>query len=329
MSKSTPGRRLAVLEAAEKGGNVAAACRQHGMDRATFYKLSGRVEGLPREQWLAALEDLPRKWKSHGQQTTKAQRKKILDISLQNPAWGCQRISEWLAERGIERSANTVQKILISEGLGRRADRARRLDLADSILNQAQKEIVREFNPSYKERSRRGKKPGEFLHVGTIDLGKLPNLGELVLFVGVDTYSSYAFGAIRRKSTPGIAEKVLEDWMLPEMKRRVGSQIGIVLSPRRPEYDRNYGAILRDEPGFEKHLRRAAEGRMSGFIERFANVVLEDFMSNDATKDVYDSIGQLKRDFKTWRAGYNERPIHGFPNYGESPIDMIGNGWQA
>ena len=64
LTKHTPEWRLQVLQEALKTGNVADTCKKHGMDRTTFYKLKARCAGLPEGEWLAALQDDPRKWKT-------------------------------------------------------------------------------------------------------------------------------------------------------------------------------------------------------------------------------------------------------------------------
>lgn len=50
----------------------------------------------------------------------------ILQITLERPSWGCDRIAYYLALSGIKASSPTVQKILITHQLGKRVQREAR-----------------------------------------------------------------------------------------------------------------------------------------------------------------------------------------------------------
>ena len=119
MKKHSPEWRMMVLKEARQLGNVATACKKFGMDRTTFYKLRKRCDPLPEGEWLAALRDHDRTWKTHPQQTPDSERRVIMNLALTHPAWGCNRIEEELETKRIFRSHNTVQTILNKETLER------------------------------------------------------------------------------------------------------------------------------------------------------------------------------------------------------------------
>ena len=117
------------------------------MDRATFYKLKKRIKGLPKSEWLGALNDLPRRWKSHGQQTPEKERQEITKLAIKHPTWGCNRIQKELARQRITRSHNTIQKILNGEQLGTKTERWKFLDKPDVKHSAEQIAFIETMNP--------------------------------------------------------------------------------------------------------------------------------------------------------------------------------------
>ena len=116
--------RLSVLELAEALGNVSEACRRRGISRTQFYEYKRRFQ----THGMEGLKDLPPIHKSHPMSTPKEVQEKILALSLDHPAWGCNRLSDHLKLEGVSVSAPTVQNILNREGLGSRYKRWLRLE---------------------------------------------------------------------------------------------------------------------------------------------------------------------------------------------------------
>jgi len=115
--------RLSVLQLAEALGNVSEACRQRGISRSRFYEYKRRFQ----THGLEGLKDLPPVHKTHPQTTPPAVVKRILDLALHNPMWGCDRISHHLKLQNISVSGPTVQKILTRHGMGNRYARLLKL----------------------------------------------------------------------------------------------------------------------------------------------------------------------------------------------------------
>ena len=111
--------RLSVLELAQALGNVSEACRRRGISRQTFYEYKRRFA----EQGLEGLKDLPPIPKSHPMTTPQQQVDRLLAMSLEHPAWGCNRLADQLALEGISISAPTIQNILNKQGLRSRYER--------------------------------------------------------------------------------------------------------------------------------------------------------------------------------------------------------------
>lgn len=81
------------------------ACRRHSIHRATWYRWA-REEATP---GTADPKD------GIGE--------RILAITREHPAWGCDRIAFYLSFEGVKISSPTVQKHLLALGLGKRSQR--------------------------------------------------------------------------------------------------------------------------------------------------------------------------------------------------------------
>lgn len=82
--------RLSVLELAKALGNVSAACRQRGMSRNQFYEYKRRFQ----THGIEGLVDLPPVHHSHPTTTPPEVEQRNLEVSLEHPAWGCNRLSD-------------------------------------------------------------------------------------------------------------------------------------------------------------------------------------------------------------------------------------------
>ena len=92
--------------------SLAEVAARAGIGRTTFYEYKKRFE----EQGLEGLKDLPPIHKSLPFATPPEVVARILELSLQQPARGCNWISAQLRLEGISVSYPTVQKILNEHG---------------------------------------------------------------------------------------------------------------------------------------------------------------------------------------------------------------------
>ncbi len=116
-------QRLSVLHLAEALGNITAACRQRGRHRSQFYEDKRHFQ----THGLEGLKDLPPIPKSHPMTTRPEVVERILQLSLEHPAWGCVRLCNYLKLQGISVSSPTIQNILTKHGMGTRYDRGLKL----------------------------------------------------------------------------------------------------------------------------------------------------------------------------------------------------------
>jgi hypothetical protein len=117
-------QRLSILELAQALGNVSEACRRRGVSRTQFYEYKNRFA----QQGLDGLRDLPSVHHWHPQTTPAEVEEGVLALSLAHPAWGCNKLSDWLKLEATSLSAPTIQRILGDHGMSSRYDRWLKLE---------------------------------------------------------------------------------------------------------------------------------------------------------------------------------------------------------
>jgi transposase-like protein len=169
-------RRMTVLELAERLGNVSEACRHGGIDRTSFYEWKRRFQ----LQGLDGLKDLPPVAKSHPMTTPPEIVARILELALQHPAYGCNRLEALLALEGRRVSAITIQKILNERELGSREQRWLALETKTAHepieLTAEQVAFLEKLNPCFRERHVESGAPGELLSADTFMVGTLKGI---------------------------------------------------------------------------------------------------------------------------------------------------------
>lgn len=319
-------QRLSVLELAEALGNVSEACRRRDISRTQYYEYKRRFQ----THGLAGLKDLPPIHHSHPQTTPPEVEERILALSLDHPAWGCNRLSDWLKLDGVGVSAPTIQKILNRHQMGSRYDRWLKLEQQYSQeaieLTGEQVKFLEKQNPAFRERHVESGRPGELLSQDTFLVGTLKGVGRVYLHAVVDTYSSYAFGFLHTSKMAEAAVAVLHNDALPFYQER-DIVVGAVLTDNGREF------CGRDSHPYELYLAlndiehrrtRVRRPQSNGFVERFNGTILDEFFRTAFRSRFYESVPQLQADLDDWLVHYNtERPHQGYRNMGRRPLDTI------
>jgi hypothetical protein len=166
-------QRLSVLQLAEILGNVTEACRQRDISRTQFYEYKRRFQ----THGLEGLKDLPPIHKWHPFTTPPETVEKIVTLSMDHPAWGCDRLSDYLKLQGTNISSPTIQGILIKNGMGSRYERL--LKLEERLLEQGieltpqQAAQIEKANPAFKERALKIAKASMVHFTGDADIFKV------------------------------------------------------------------------------------------------------------------------------------------------------------
>lgn len=319
-------QRMSVLELAQALGNVSEACRQRGISRTQFYEYKRRFQ----THGIAGLKDLPPIHHSHPQTTSPEVEARVLEVSLEHPAWGCDRLSQWLKLDGTNVSGPTIQKLLNRNQMGTRYDRWLLLERkhADEAipLTAEQVKFLEKQNPAFRERHVESGRPGELLCQDTFVVGTLKGVGRVYLHAVVDSYSSYAFGFLHTSKQPEAAVAVLHNDVLPFYAQHDIS-VTAVLTDNGREFcgkeTHSYELYLRLND-IEHRRTRVRRPQTNGFVERFNRTVLDEFFRSAFRTKFYETVAQLQDDLDIWLVHYNtERPHQGYRNLGRRPIDTI------
>lgn len=319
-------QRLSVLELAKALGNVSAACKQRGVSRTQFYEYKRRFQ----THGIEGLVDLPPVHHSHPATTPPEIEQRILELSLEHPAWGCNRLSDMLKLEGIQISAITLQKILNRNEMGSRYDRWLKLEEQVSgraiELNGEQVAFLEKHNPTFKERHVESSAPGELLCQDTFFVGHVKGVGKVYLHTVVDAYCSLAFGFLHASKQPEAAAAVLHNDVLP-FYRAKGLSVQAVLTDNGREFcgkDSHPYELYLELNDIEHRCTQVRRPQTNGFVERFQLTVLDEFFRQAFRTTFYESVEALQTDLDTWLVFYNtERPHQGYRNLGKRPIDRL------
>jgi transposase InsO family protein len=254
----------------------------------------------------------------------------ILDVSLEHPAWGCNRLCDQLKLEGINISAITIQKLLNRNEMGGRYDRWLKLEEKHGQrvieLTGEQVAFIEKHNPAFRERHVESSAPGELLCQDTFFVGHLKVVGKVYMHTVVDAYCSYAFAFLHTSKQSEAAAAVLHNDVLPFYKAK-GLALGAVLTDNGREF------CGKDDHPFEMYLElndiehrhtQVRQPQTNGFVERFQGTVLDEFFRMAFRTKLYETVEALQTDLDAWLAYYNyERPHQGYRNLGKRPFERI------
>ena len=318
--------RLSVLELAETLGNVSEACRQRGVSRTQYYEYKRRFQ----THGMEGLKDLPPIHHSHPATTAPEIEERILAISLEHPAWGCDRLSDYLALEGIGISGPTVQRILNDHEMGTRYHRWLKLEekrAGKAIeLTAEQVKFIEKQNPVFRERHVESSRPGELLCQDTFFVGTIKGVGKVYMHAVVDTFSSYAFAFLHTTKRPEAAVAVLHNDVLPFYQEHQ-LPIDALLTDNGREFcgtETHPYELYLDLNDIEHRRTKVRTPRTNGFVERFNLTVLDEFLRSAFRTKFYATVDELQADLDAWLIEYNtQRPHQGYRNMGRRPIDTI------
>jgi hypothetical protein len=103
-------KRLTLLQVAERLRNVSEACRRHGVSRSQFYEYKRAFQ----EKGFQGLMDRPPIPNTFGNETSPEVKEKVIELSLDHPAWGPVRVSDHLRLRNVTVCPSTVRNIWVT-----------------------------------------------------------------------------------------------------------------------------------------------------------------------------------------------------------------------
>jgi hypothetical protein len=157
------------------------------VSRSQFYEYKRSFQ----EFGIEGLIDKPPIPSSHPSELSEDVKNKIIDLSLKQPTFGQQRISDQLNLEGISVSATSVRNVWIKENMETRYKRLLRLEEEHAgkgfELTEQQIRLIEKANPCFKERHVESDYPGQLLSQDTFYVGRLKGIGRIYLQAVVDT----------------------------------------------------------------------------------------------------------------------------------------------
>ena len=320
--------KVGLLNLAEELGNISKACKVMGFSRDTFYRYRKAVE----DGGVNSLLEKSRRAPNLKNRTSPEIEAAIIELAVEEPAWGQTRASNELRRRAISISPAGVRCVWMRAGLETMKKRLKALEekvakegliLTESQLKamekrEAEKEAHGEIETVH---------PGYLGSQDTFYVGNLKGVGRIYQQTFVDTYSKITFAKLYRMKTPITAADILNDKVLPFFEKynvpllRILTDRGTEYCGRPEHHDYQLYLAVKD---IDHSKTKARHPQTNGIVERFHKTVLDEFYNVAFRKKIFDTIEELQQDLDRYLDKFNfERTHQGKMCCGRTPWETF------
>jgi transposase InsO family protein len=312
-------RRIAVLEHAQRTGNVAETCRVFGISRTRYYQWKNVAD----RYGLDALVPKARRTPQMPDATPTHVIQALLTLAVVEPTIGCRQYADRLGDQGFAIAKSTVQKHLVAHGLGRRSERLARAAAITAATTGLATDAAQDDKLFGFCLATGG--PGELVCLDSFYIGKLKGVGKVYQLSAIDVFTRWAIvmiviGPVDHTHSIRFIDHILRAY------RRHGVKVRAVLTDNGPEY------VAR---GFQAHLAAKQLGHQriparspnhNAVCERFHQTILQECWRPAFHRRHFTSIRQLQAEADSWLVTYHHRRRnHGDYMRGRTPHQVLDN----